>query len=655
MTLADTMSAHWDGASPPGTPNPARLLVVEDDEAHVELLRRAWESAAHPVTFDVVRTRAEASERLANGAPDVILTDFILPDGSGLDLLPLATRAGCPLVLMTSQGDEAVAVEALRGGAADYIVKTPATLDAMPSTVSRVLREHTLMVSHARAEAALRASEERLRATLESLGDIVLGVDEKGIVRDAHVPEALAAIVGEPKVGGALDDLIPPSIVAEVRRLSEAAAHATTHQTPELGFDRGDHSFVVRICPRRGGGATVLIRNDTARRIAERGREELEAQLRQTQRLETIGTLTGGIAHDFNNLLVPVLIGAELAQREIPEGSPARAAVDQMITASLQARELVRRLLMFSQHADSAKVPVVLRRVVDDALQLARAAVPTTTEIDIQLDRSAGVVLADSTQMHQVVLNLVLNAHQALPPEGGRVEVTLDAVTLEAQPSVPGASAPPPGMYARLVVRDHGQGMPPDVLERVFEPFFTTKAPGAGTGLGLSVVHGIVRSHGGMIRAKSAPGEGSTFEVLLPRIGGDEPTTGRQASVPRGRGESILMVDDQPAVVVAQARLIERLGYRCTTLTNPAEALARVLAAPKEFDLIITDLTMPELTGVQLAHRLRAAGVQAPIVLLSGSWSTEGDFEVGLFDAVLPKPCDAVTMATRLRAVLDAC
>lgn len=625
----------------------ARLLVVEDDEAHVELLRRAYENAGREVVLSVVKTCAAARAALELARPDAILADFILPDGRGIDLLPLASARGCPLVLMTSQGDESVAVEAIRGGALDYVVKTPASLGAMPRTVDRALREHALIVAQRHAEEARRESEERLRATLTSLGDVVIGLDRSGRLRDLHVPAALAPIIGDARVGEPLAKLRLGPVADVLHKATEEAIarDGIVERTVELG----DRTFRARVSPRADGGVTLTMRDETERRRAELERERLESELHQMQRLETLGTLAGGIAHDFNNLLVPMLVGAELALQEIPGDAPVRSAVEQVVAAAIQARELVRRLLTFSRSNENAShVPLRIALAVEDALQLARAMIPATTHLEVSLDRTTGLVLADSTQLHQVVVNLVLNAHQALPAEGGHITIRLEpAESVETMPELP------PGLHARLIVEDDGSGMEPSVQARIFEPFFTTKAPGSGTGLGLSVVHGIVKSHGGALRVTSKPGLGTTFEIYLPRYMADDLPLDAIGEAPRGRGERVLVVDDQAPVATAQACLLERLGYRATILTDGRQALDTLVGDPKAFDLVLTDLTMPNLGGVELAARLRTRGVKVPVILVSGSRSSHDDFDFELFAAVLPKPCDAHTLGAQLRLVLD--
>ncbi len=488
----------------PTDARPLRLLVVEDEDAHAELLRRGYESASRAVELEVVTSLAEARAALDRSTPDAIVADFVLPDGHSLDLLPFAAARGCPVVLMTSQGDEGVAVEALRGGAFDYVVKTPRALASMPHTVDRALRENALLVAHRCAVEQSRRSEERLRATLISLGEVVFGVDDAGLLRDLHVPRELREIFEGASVGSPLDALVPPPIAETLRAsLNRAGSDIVEH-----AFELSGHSFRARICPRLDGGWTVALRDETARRAAERARERLETELRHVQRLETLGTLAGGVAHDFNNLLVPVMVGLDVARSELPADSRARSILDDARLAAERARELVQRLLSFSRTAEAhERHRVSLAKVVRDAIPVLKVSL-AGRELVLQLD-DALEVHVDAGQIQQVVLNLVMNAHQALGERPGPVRLTVrttNDVGLE-------------GEWVELAVHDRGRGIPPEVLDRIFEPFFTTKAPQHGTGLGLTVVHGIAQAHGGFVRASSDPEHGTELAVRLPRAG----------------------------------------------------------------------------------------------------------------------------------------
>ncbi|MEO6995437.1 MAG: ATP-binding protein, partial [Lacunisphaera sp.] len=344
-------------------------------------------------------------------------------------------------------------------------------------------------------------------------------------------------------------------------------------------------------------------------------RRRLEAQLLQAQKLESLGTLAGGIAHDFNNMLTSILGYCGLAVLSAGDNEALKADLNQIRAAGIRARDLVAQILTFSRQRKIILVALNLAEPVGDALKLVRASIPTTVEISSRL--ADGNVQADSTQIHQIVINLCQNAAHAMGARGGRVDVTLERTDVSAALSaeIPGLS---PGPAMRLTISDNGCGIPPATLERIFDPFFTTKSPGEGTGLGLSIVQGIVHSHLGAVRVRSQLGIGTTFDLFFPRTSEPVAPVPKSNEVPRGNAEKILVVDDEPSVATYLAKQLEHLGYLPTVFTDPREALAEVTARPQRFRAIVTDLTMPHLTGVELVQGCRAAGAELPALIITG-------------------------------------
>jgi signal transduction histidine kinase/ActR/RegA family two-component response regulator len=383
-------------------------------------------------------------------------------------------------------------------------------------------------------------------------------------------------------------------------------------------------------------------------------RQRLDEQVRQGQKLQAIGTLAGGIAHDFNNMLTAILGYTELASDDVPRDSITWHNLQRVLTAGTRARELVQQILAFSRQTTAQFQPVELPLLVRDMLSLLRASLPSTIEIRQHIETDVGMVLAAPTQIHQVLLNLCMNAEHAMRATGGVLEVRLEAVEVDAL----FAAAHPelkPGPHVRLTVCDTGHGMPPEVLERIYEPFFTTKDVGEGTGMGLSVAHGIVASHGGAMTVVSAPGQSTTFAIYLPCNAG--PVV-RHASVtepvPQGH-EHILFVDDEAMLVRLGQELLTRLGYTVTGYTNSTEALNAFRAAPHQFDLVITDQTMPTMTGEALVKALRDIRPDLPIVLCTGfSYAMTKDKAAALgIDAFLLKPLVAHGLGQTMRQVLS--
>lgn len=355
----------------------------------------------------------------------------------------------------------------------------------------------------------------------------------------------------------------------------------------------------------------------SAPKHAEAERERLEAQLRQAQKLEAIGTLAGGIAHDFNNILSAILGYGEMAQKDAPEGTRQRRHIDAALNAALRAKSLVERILAFSRSGMSERVPVHVHAVVTEALDGVAASLPPGILLERRLDAPEAGVLGDATQIHQVVMNLCANAVQAMRGEG-RLTVEVDAVELAAARPV-ATSVLSPGAYVRLGVRDTGGGIPPEVRERIFDPFFTTKDVGVGTGLGLSLVHGIVTDLGGGIDVDSRPGQGAHFTVYLPRgrYVAAPPAPAEEGVLP-GQGETVLLVDDEEALVRLGEELLAELGYEPVGYSSSRQALEAFRAAPDRFQLVLSDEAMPDMTGSELVARIREIRPAVPIVLMSG-------------------------------------
>jgi PAS domain S-box-containing protein len=345
----------------------------------------------------------------------------------------------------------------------------------------------------------------------------------------------------------------------------------------------------------------------------------IERQLRQAQKMEAIGTLAGGIAHDFNNILAAITGFTEMALRKVPKQSPAQRDLERVLNAASRATDVVRQILTFSHQTELERKPILVAPLVKEALKLLRSSLPTTIDIrqDIAISREEGVVLGDPTEIHQVLMNLCTNAAHALRGRGGILSVGLAKVQVDSSlvSRHPGMRV---GPYVCLSVSDTGHGMDAAVMERIFEPYFTTKAAGEGTGLGLAVVQGIVRSCGGAVTVYSEPGQGTTFRVYLPRIEKEIAPEPRPVEVVPTGGERILFVDDEDALVDLGTQMLRSLGYDVVGRTRSLEALEAFRARPDAFDLVITDMTMPGLTGVELAKELTAIRPDVPIILCTG-------------------------------------
>ncbi|QWV94104.1 GAF domain-containing protein [Geomonas oryzisoli] len=384
---------------------------------------------------------------------------------------------------------------------------------------------------------------------------------------------------------------------------------------------------------------------------------QLERQLRQAQRMEAIATLAGGIAHDFNNNLASIITCTEMARDDVPPESPLRELLDVVLKSSYRGRKLVKQILTFCCKGEQERQPVQVESIMNECLNLMRPSMPSSITVHAELEPDLGMIMADPTQIHQIIMNLVTNASHAMRVKGGTLDLALENISLDADSL--GAPDLPPGPYLKLTVKDSGHGMDQKTMEQIFDPFFTTKGHNEGTGLGLSVVHGIVRNHGGGITVSSRQGLGSTFEVFLPRIGAVQKDTLLQTEAPSLPGSGrILFVDDEEDVVFAGKKMLERLGYQVVTGRDGVEALEIFRTDPAAVDLVITDQTMPRMTGIELSRELVAVRSDLPVILCTGLGSgvdrtaqREEAEQAGVRE-VAYKPLDREEMTAMIRRVM---
>jgi PAS domain S-box-containing protein len=399
----------------------------------------------------------------------------------------------------------------------------------------------------------------------------------------------------------------------------------------------------------------AAIRDITWRIEAEQRKEELEAQLRQAQKMDSIGTLAGGIAHDFNNILAAIMGYTELAMMDKNLSVASFEELNEVIQASLRAKKLVAQILAFSRQSKSEFGPTQISLIVKETLRMLRATLPALVEIELELDTDA-LVMADANQIQQVVMNLCTNAYHAMKGPGGRLRIGLSELLIDEDGSRKLHLAP--GRYLRLVVADTGIGMEPQTLQRAFEPYFTTKDKGQGTGLGLSVAYGIVKTHKGTITVNSELAKGSTFSVYLPKLVSQafKPSEQNDTIIQCGH-ERVLCVDDDPELARMIKAMLERAGYQVTDVTSAPDALDLFKEASDQFDLILTDLNMPHLPGNALAAQINQIRPDIPIILFTGfsDLLTEQELTVAGIRAVALKPLLMADLSKLVRDVLDGC
>ena len=486
------------------------------------------------------------------------------------------------------------------------------------------------------AELALRTSEERLQRAIDASGLALWDFDvESGSV---YLSESWSQMLGgarEPTQTSfaALADRVPEDersglLAALVNALKDPLAHYRV----EHRVRRFDGAWIWnlsegRVVERDADGRALRMvgtnRDITERKSAEANRLALEAQLRESQKMEAIGTLAGGIAHDFNNILGAILGNLALARQDVGAGHAALPSLDQINKTASRARTLVQQILAFGRHQPQQLVNRPLRPMIEESLALMRSTLPAGAKLGSSLASAPLHVLADATQIQQVLVNLCTNAWHALRGEAGTIEVGLEAVA-QLEEAAKRSGGLPPGDYAHVWVRDSGCGMDVETRLRIFDPFFTTKPVGQGTGLGLSVVHGIVVAHHGAITVESTVGQGSTFHIYLPLADPREadPTSAWGVLAPpaqaQGEGQHVLYVDDDEVMSLLVERLLGRLGYRVTCLQDPRRAIAAVRSLPRQYDLVVSDFNMPDFSGLDVAQALAAIRPDLPVVISSG-------------------------------------
>jgi PAS domain S-box-containing protein len=389
--------------------------------------------------------------------------------------------------------------------------------------------------------------------------------------------------------------------------------------------------------------------------IKKKEKEDLTRQLQQVQKMEAIGTLAGGIAHDFNNILAPIIAYAELSLLYIQPESEIRKYLQGILSAGSRAKDLVQQILSFSRRTEQERKPVRMALLIKETMKFLRSSLPSTIDIRLDLKTESDTILADATEVHQVLMNLCTNAYHAMMEKGGVLEVSLDLQTLGAEAAADIAGLTP-GKYVILKIRDTGHGIDTAILNRIFDPYFTTKEIGRGTGLGLSVVHGIVTAGGGAIQVESKKGKGTLFVIYWPFIEKEAMTPGRQEISPiPGGTEKVLLVDDDNWVAEVCQTMLERLGYQVTVRTDSETALSDFRANPDAFNLVISDMTMPRLTGTDLAREVLKIKPAFPFILCTGFSELIDDEKsraLGI-NALIMKPIDFTNLAETVRAVLD--
>ncbi len=467
------------------------------------------------------------------------------------------------------------------------------------------------------AEEILRQSEENYRAVLEANPDPVVVYDIEGKVK--YFNPAFTRVFGwslKDRVGKKMDLFVPEKAWRETKMMIDKVLAGEWFSGIEtIRYDKNGKTIPVSVSgtiykDQNGDpiGSIINLRDIS-------NQKEMEGQLKQAQKMESIGTLAGGIAHDFNNILTSILGYSELALDDLPPGSSLKNIIEAIYSSGKRARDLVTQILAFSRKDEHARSPVQMEQIIKDALKLLRPAIPTTIDIQTHLN-SECCIIGDPSRIHQIIMNLCTNAYQAMLETGGKLNISLSQADMKGELSM--RTQLPAGTYGQLIISDTGVGIPCEIINRIFEPYFTTKEKGKGTGLGLAAVHGIVKNHGGAILVNSQPGMGTHFEVYLPlAIEQAEIEEKADCLIICGQ-ERILLVDDTPEVLEIEEKMLQRLGYTVTAKKDVKDALELFSRNPEKFDLVITDMTMPIMTGEKFAVKLKEISPDIPVILCTG-------------------------------------
>ncbi len=503
-------------------------------------------------------------------------------------------------------------------------------------------------------EHALRAASAYNRNLIEVSLDPLVTISSEGKISDVNTATELATGHNrEEMIGTDFSDYFTDSEKARIGyRLAFKEGSVRDYELEILHRDGWVTPVLYNATVYKDETGAVIGVFAAARDMTEKVR--LEKEFRQVQKLQAIGTLASGIAHDFNNIIAGIIGFTEMVLDDVLPESPTRRRLELVLKGAYRGRDLVKQIHTFSRRSEEVKKPVSMSSILNEVFPLVRAFLPSTIEIRKNISAKSDIIPADQTQIHQVILNLCNNAAYAMRDKGGVLDIAVDEEDIADNGSNIYKELKP-GPYIRLTISDNGCGMAPEVLERIYDPFFTTKAPGEGSGLGLSIVHGIIKSHDGIIKVDSKPGQGTSFSIFIPKVAYGKVHEEKDVTSIRGGNESILLVDDEDLLVEMNKERLERLGYTAVGVTSWSDALELLSKTQNGFDLVITDYTMPRMTGLELAGELFRRRPDIPVIICSGlnePIPRDKVNEAGI-EEVCTKPMDKFEFAHLVRLVLD--
>ena len=623
--------------------NPIRVLLVDDDENDY-ILTRDWFSEFQMVgcQLEWIDNYQQAENAIAHNNYDIYLVDYVLGSFNGLELLRQAMAKGCssPMILLTGQGTREIDLEAMKAGAADYLEK---------SKLNAPLLERSICYALERKQTAQKIRQQA--ALLDVATDAIFVHDlDDPILFWNRAAEGLYGWSRAEAIGRKTQELWcekNESLLQEALNhlMEHGSWEGELHQTTKSGREIIVESRWTLVKNFGNTPQSILVVNTD---ITEK--KQMEAQFLRAQRLESIGTLASGIAHDLNNVLAPIMMTAQLLESQMQD-ERSRKLLPILISNAKRGANLVNQVLSFTRGLEGERTVLQLKHLIIEIQQIIKETFPRSIEVMIRIPPNLWTVSGDATQLHQVLMNLCVNARDAMP-DGGTLTILAENFLVDENYARMNIDAKI-GSYVVVTVIDTGTGIPPEVLDRIFEPFFSTKQTGQGTGLGLSTVLGIVKSHGGFVNVQSKPGHGSQFQVYLPAQETTETKAEVEQSLPQGHGELILVVDDEPAIREITKTSLENYNYQAITASDGIEAIALYVENRPQISLVLTDMVMPVMDGMTTIRTLKKINPDVKIVAVSGLPTSDiikNAEDIGI-KAFLSKPYTANQLLQTISAV----
>ncbi|WP_375507135.1 response regulator [uncultured Nostoc sp.] len=623
--------------------SPIKVLFIDDDEDDY-ILTRYWLSEFQVANCELewVNNYEEARNAIARYQHDIYLVDYRLGPDSGLELLREAIANGCcsPIILLTGQGDWEIDIEAMKAGAADYLEK---------SQLTAPLLERSILYAIERKQTEQKIREQAALLDVATDAIFVCDLDEK-ILFWNKAAESLYSWKKEEAINKKTRELLHEKHVSQVEKalsimMKNGSWEGELHQQTKSGKEIIVESRWTLVHEFGNKAQSILIVNTDITQ-----KKQLEAQFLRAQRLESIGTLASGIAHDLNNILAPILMTAQLLELQIHD-ERSRRLLQILITNAKRGATLVKQVLSFTRGIEGDRTILQLKHLIVEIQQIIRETFPKSIEVSTQISPNLWTVYGDATQLHQVLMNLCVNARDAMP-NGGTLKILAENLLIDENYAKMHIDAKV-GHHIVIIVSDDGIGIQTEILDRIFEPFFTTKQLGKGTGLGLSTVLGIIKSHGGFIDVVSVQGKGSQFKVYLPAQETAETIEEQEQGLPSGQGELILVVDDEPAIRDVTKTSLESHNYKAITASDGIEAIALYAEYRDKISLVLTDMLMPSMDGITTIRTLRKINPNVKIIAVSGLTSQDKvntAYDMGI-KAFLSKPYTASQLLQTISTV----